>query len=341
MKVAVLYNRDNKGIINIFGLQNKEWYPQETVNLVAQAIEKAGHTVKLFEVNRYFLSGLEEFLPKLSNDQMPGIVFNLALGSQGKCRYTHIPAILEMAGIPYTGSSPLGHALALDKVIAKQIFISSGLPTPDFIVFYDKNLSKQHLKFPLVVKPRSEAASLGLAVVTDEKSLKETVAYVLENFKQQALVEEFIEGREVNVSIYGNRIPQVLPILELQMEEIVPNVFTHDLKFSISGKKIKKICPPDLSPDLDAHIKKISLQAYRALNIYDHARVDIRLDKNNKPFLLELNSMVSINPSSSFVHAAKVAGLDYDQLINKILEAAVDRYALEEPEIFSNYKYKF
>ena len=344
VKVAVVYNRHKDGIINAFGQQNKEWYPEETIDLVAKALKKAGHSIGLIEGDRHLLVRLDDFLPKLSPDEEPGIVFNLALGIQGKCRYTHIPAVLEMAGIPYTGSSPLGHALALDKALSKQIFLANRLATPQFSVFYDKNQLKDlklHLKFPLVVKPRSEAASIGLSVVKNEKSLKEAVACILETFKQPALVEEFIEGREINVSIIGNYPPLVFPVLELELEKTSSNVFTHEDKFHLSGKKIQKICPADLPSGLDTSIRNIALQAYKALSIYDHARVDMRLDKNKNPYLIEINSMASINPSSSLVYAAKVIDLDYDQLINKILESAISRYAREEPEIFGRYKKRY
>lgn len=343
MKVAVVCNLQKNNVINTFGLQNQEWYPEETIGLVVKALEEAGHTVRLIEGDRRLLAQIEDFLPKLSEDEEPGIVFNLALGIQGKCRYTHVPSVLEMAGIPYTGSSPLGHTLALDKATAKQVFIANGLPTPEFFLCDDKNQLKDlkhDLKFPLVVKPRMEAASIGLMVVKNEHSLMGAIAHVLEEFKQPALVEEFIEGREINVSIIGNHPPYVFPVLELELGKTDPNVFTHDDKFHVSGKRIQKICPADLSPEIDDRIRHLALQAYKVLNIYDHARVDMRLDRNNNPFLLEINSMVSINPTSSLVYTAKVANLEYDQLINKILDAALTRYAFEEPEIFGRYKEK-
>jgi len=343
MKVAVVCNRHKNGVINTFGLQNQEWYPEETIGLAVKALEEAGHVVRVIEGDRNLIVQLENFLPKLSKNEEPGIVFNLALGIQGKCRYTHVPSILEMAGIPYTGSSPLGHTLALDKAMAKQVFFANGLPTSEFYVCDDKNQLKNlknHLTFPLVVKPRSEAASFGLTLVKDEPSLKDAVNFILDTFTQPALVEEFIAGREINVSIMGNYPPYVFPALELEMEKIDPNVFTHEDKFHISGKKIRKICPADLSPEVEDRIRHLALRAYEVLNIYDHARVDMRLDRNNNPFLLEINSMVSINPTSSLVYAAKVMNLEYNQLINRILNVALTRYALEEPEIFGRYKQK-
>lgn len=340
MKVAVVHNAKNGQVVNTFGMQNREWYPPETVALVADALTNAGHTVSLIQGDRSLLTSLAGFMPDLSRDKTPAMIFNLALGIQGKCRYTHIPAILEMAGFPYTGSSPLGHALALDKVVTKQIFIAAGLPTPRFAVMEGNGPFLHNLRYPLVVKPRSEAASMGVTVAENAEALREAVANIQETYKQEALVEELIEGRELNVSMYGNFPPRILPILELHMEGVSPNIYTHELKFNHTGAKVSKICPADLQPALTAHIRDLSLRAFRALNLYDHARVDIRLDRENNPYLLEINSMVSINPASSFVHAAKTVGISYIQLINKVLDAAVERYAREAPEVFVTSKLK-
>lgn len=335
MKVAVVYNRDNKGVINVFGIQNREQYPEETIQKVVQALEGNGHTVELIQADRFVLSRIKKFLPKLSKRRPNGIVLNLALGIQGKCRYTHLPAMLEVAGIPYTGSSPLGHILALDKVVAKQILMSAGLPTPNYRVLSHPDQTVPELKFPIIVKPRSEAASFGLQVVEDEKSLKAAVTRVLEDFKQPALVEEFISGREVSVSILGNNPPEPFPILELVLAEKNQRVYSYDVKFAKSSKKkIKKICPAELPPETAAYIQKIAVDAYQALNIYDYGRIDIRLDEFNRPFILEMNSMASINPTSSFIRAAKAAGYTYEELINRIIDVAIGRYALEEPDFF-------
>lgn len=334
MKIAVVYNRDTKGIVNVFGMQNREWYPEETIQKVVGALEKAGHTVELIPADRYLVSKLQKFLPKLTNRQAPGIVFNLALGVQGKCRYTHVPALLEVAGIPYTGSSPLGHILALDKVVAKQMFMASGLPTPNYRVFTDPDQMEHHLHYPIIVKPRGEAASFGLKIVRDEHSLKEAVTQVLEEYKQPALVEEFISGREVAVSILGNDDPQAFPVLELILENSEEKVYTFEHKFSRAGRRIKKQCPADLPAETAAFIQKVAVEAFNVLNIYDYGRIDIRLDEYNQPYILELNSMASVNPHSSFVTSAKKAGYSYDRLINRILEVAIERYAMEEPEIF-------
>jgi D-alanine-D-alanine ligase len=335
MRVAVVYNRDRKGTINVFGMQNREWYPEETIQKVVRALETGGHEVELIPADRFLLSRLNQFLPKLSKRRPNGIVFNLALGLQGKCRYTHVPAMLEIAGIPYTGSGPMGHTLALDKGVTKQIFLSSNLPTPNYHVYMSPELDAPHLKFPVIVKPRGEAASFGLKIVHDTPSFQAAVTEIIEEYRQPALAEEFIEGREINVCVLGNNPPLPLPVLELVLEGGPTAVYTHNVKFNLKpGAKVKKVCPADLPPETTAYIQNLAVRAFEALNIYDYGRVDFRLDQYNQPYILELNSMASINPHSSYVTAARTAGMSYNKLINRIIEVAVQRYGKEEPEFF-------
>ncbi|UCF06385.1 MAG: ATP-grasp domain-containing protein [bacterium] len=337
MKVAVVYNPDAKGIINVFGIQNREWYPKETIQKAVRALEKGGHEVELIPGDRFLLTKLKKFLPNLSKRRANGIVLNMALGIQGKCRYTHVPAILEAAGIPYTGSSPMGHILALDKVIAKQVFIASGLPTPNHQVFSNPDQRLMYLQFPLIVKPRGEAASFGLRIARDEEELKVAVDRILMNYKQTALVEEFINGREISVGILGNNPPEALPVLELILEKFNDGIYSHEAKFAKSARKsAEKVCPADLPPETTALLQDLAVQAFESLNIYDFARVDFRLDRYNRPFILEVNSMASLNPNSSFVHEASKAGYSYARLINRIVEVACERYAAEEPDYFNN-----
>jgi D-alanine-D-alanine ligase len=122
MKVAIIYNRDIQGVINVFGMQNKEFYNEKTVKKVAQSLEKAGHNVTIMDGNKQIVERLENFMPRVMEGEQMGMVFNMAYGIQGESRYTHIPSLLEMLGIPYVGSSPSGHTLALDKVLTKIIW---------------------------------------------------------------------------------------------------------------------------------------------------------------------------------------------------------------------------
>jgi len=335
MRVAVVYNRDRSGTINVFGMQNREWYPEETIQKVISALESGGHVVELIQADRFLLTNLNKFLPKLSKRRPNGLVFNLALGVQGKCRYTHVPSILELGGIPYTGSNPMGHTLAQDKVVAKQIFLASNLPTPSYRVFLSDELDAPYLKYPVIVKPRGEAASFGVKIVHDDSELKNAISELLEEYKQPALAEEFIAGREVNVGILGNNPPEAFPVLELLLDGVENGVYTYEAKFKrIQRKKVKKVCPADLPPETAAYIQKLAKSAFEMLNIYDFGRVDFRLDQYNQPYILEMNSMASVNPRSSFVKAATKAGYSYDKLINRIIEVAILRYSREEPEFF-------
>jgi len=336
LRIAVVYNPNAKGTINAFGIQNREWYPQETIQKVAEALRESGHEVELIAGDRFLLTRLTKFLPKLSKRRANGMVLNMALGIQGKCRYTHVPATLEVAGIPYTGSDPLGHTLAMDKVVAKQILTASGLLTPNYQVFSDPSQRADPLQYPLIVKPRGEAASFGLRVARDAEALKEAVDRILLEYRQPALVEEFIEGREINVGILGNNPPEVLPVLELILGSNHDGVYSHEAKFAQSRRKrAKKVCPAELPPETAAYIQKNAIRAYELLNINDLARVDFRLDRYNQPYILEVNSMPSLNPGSSFVHAARKAGYDYAKLINRIVDVALERYAAEEPDYFN------
>jgi len=229
----------------------------------------------------------------------------------------------------------MGHTLAQDKVVAKQILMASNLPTPNYRVYMEAELDAPYLNYPVIVKPRGEAASFGLKIVHDDASLKEAISELLEEYKQPALVEEFIDGREVNVSVLGNHPPQALPVLELVLSEECQGIYSHDAKFKRTPKKkVKMICPAELPPETAAYLQNLAVRAFEVLNIYDFGRVDFRLDRYNQPYILEMNSMASVNPGSSFVRATMKAGFTYDQLINRIAEVAIDRYAKEAPDFF-------
>ena len=159
MKVAIIYNQDLSGVINQFGMQNKETYNPKTVKYVADALEQYGHNVRIIDGNMKVIESLQEFMPRVIEGERMGMVFNMAYGIQGESRYTHLPAMLEMLGIPYVGSSPTGHALALDKVITKIIIQKHGIPTPEFWVFSDPNDDVSSVNYPAIVKPKMESVS--------------------------------------------------------------------------------------------------------------------------------------------------------------------------------------
>jgi D-alanine-D-alanine ligase len=327
LKVAVIYNASvikDSDVINVFGAPTKEWYSPKIVDKVASALEKGGHNVRVVEGNMNLINELQNFMPRVMKGEIPGIVFNMAYGIQGQSRYTHIPSMLEMVGIPYVGSGPAGHAIALDKVNSKIVFLRHKLPTPPFWVSTNPIETFHDLPFPVVVKPRSEAVSIGICVCRNRQELKEAVAVITREFQQQALIETFIPGREFAVSLLGNG-PDItcLPIVEIDLQGDPDAIQTLDDKTLMPRGKI---CPADLSPGISEKMQGLAKEAFSTLGLCDFARVDFRMDAEEGLHILEINSMASLNLTGSFVHSARVAGMDFDCLINRILDNAAQRY---------------
>ncbi|OLO37995.1 D-alanine--D-alanine ligase [Alkalihalophilus pseudofirmus] len=326
MKIAVVYNRESQAVINLFGKQNREKYGLETIKNIKEALLAGGHQVKTFEGDKNIIAKLEEFMPSVVSGERPGLVFNLSYGIQGKGRYMHIPGILEMLGIPYVGSGPETHALALDKVVTKMILIQRGLPTPKFTVM-DKPDSPimDDLKYPLIVKPKDEAVSFGLKVVHNEEELRAGVQVIYETFQAPTLVEEYIEGREVNVGLLGNNPVEALLPVELVFGE-GEQIYTYEDKKNKSGRTVEKVCPAPLSEEQTKEIQQLAIDTFNALGCYDSARVDFRIDKDGKPYILEVNSMASLGADGSFVYAAQTMGLSFADLMNKLIDITNERY---------------
>jgi D-alanine-D-alanine ligase len=323
MKVAIIYNKDIQGVINTFGMQSKEFYNEKTVKIVAQSLEKGGHNVTILDGNKKIIERLENFMPRVMDGEQMGMVFNMAYGIQGESRYTHIPSMLEMLGLPYVGSNPSGHALALDKVLTKIIWKNNNLPTPDFWVFNSADEDLSAVQYPVIVKPKMESVSFGLKVVYEEKDLKEAIKFITKEFSQQALAEQFIPGREFAVGILGNSPAETFPVLEIDLGGDPNGIQTVDNK---KHNPKQKICPAKISPELAEKMQTLSIEAFKALNLRDFSRVDIRLDENDNIYLLEINSMASLGASGSYPTAAKAAGYDFDALVNRILDVASVRY---------------
>ena len=336
MKVAIIYNEDLTGVINQFGIQNKEIYNPATVKLVADALEKGGHNVKVIDGNMQVIESLTEFMPRVVEGERMGMVFNMAYGIQGESRYTHLPAMLEMMGIPYVGSGPTGHAMALDKVITKIIFQQHTISTPDFWVLSSPDDDISEIRFPVIVKPKMEAVSYGLQVVSNKRDLRNAVRFIISEFQQQALVEQFIRGREFCVALLGNGNPDVFPIVEINLENDPDAIQTVEDK---KQKPREKICPADLPSEIESVMIAASKKAFRALELKDFARVDIRMDNENNIYILEINSMASLGKTGSYVYAASKAGYTYSQLVNKMLDVAAVRY-FSKPSVQDEIKDK-
>jgi D-alanine-D-alanine ligase len=326
MKVAVVWNSTRNGVLNRFGQPCQEVYARRHVQMVLDALQAAGHDTACFEGGRSLIADLGGFMPPHPGVGVPGgIVFNMAYGIQGACRYTHVPAMLEMAGVPYTGSGPLGHALALDKVITKILLQGAGVPTPAFRVLGHAE-DPGTLRFPLVVKPRHESTSFGLQLVHTPEALAEAVAAVVGQFGQEALVEEYVDGREITIGLLGNAQPEFLPPVEIDFSGRGLRLLTWDDKYHRRTDEPGKICPAPLDARSHARLCELALATFRCCHCKDYARVDFRLDSSGRPFVLEINSMASLGDGGSFVRAATQAGYTFASLVTRILDITHERY---------------
>jgi len=308
-----------------------EFDTEENINLLAAAIESLGHQVcrigNVYKLVRFIAGG-----------GSVEIVFNMAEGLWGRARESQVPAILEAYRIPYTGSDPLTLALCLDKALTKRLWQSAGLPTSDFCVVGDMaELDQARGKlpsFPLFVKPVHEGASKGISVesiVESDWELRARVRWVLTRYQQPALIEEFLPGREFTVGILGNgRKARVLGVAEIT---IVSRYRVNDLiqKEGWEARAPNKFIPVK-STSLGSELSELALQAYLAVDCQDLGRLEIRLDKDGNPQLLEINPLVGLHPTHSALPIIGMqAGLSYEELIAEILEHAINRWSLGWP----------
>ena len=326
MKVAVIYNRESQKVINLFGVPNREKYGLTTIDRILNALKKAGHQAIALEGDKDLVDNLEKFMPRVLKGERPGIAFNLSYGIQGQARYTHVPSILEMVGIPYVGSGPLAHSLALDKVVAKMIFVQEGIPTPDYAVLQSTGFDVPAMEFPLIVKPKNEAVSFGIRIVNNECELRESAQAIFDQFQQPVLVEQYIDGVEINVGILGNSPAEAMLPAQISFGSEGPKIYTYEDKVKTSGRDVGAVCPAQISSEITEKAQAIAVRAFNALGCYDCARIDMRIDAEGNIFVLEVNSLPSLGQHASYVLAAKQMGLDFDDLVNRLVEVASARY---------------
>jgi D-alanine-D-alanine ligase len=264
------------------------------------------------------------------------LVFNLTESYAGDDTMDkNIACYLELLHIPYTGSGPQALYLAQDKSIAKKIFDFHKIRTPDFAVSYKGRTDHAHdIEFPLIVKPVSEDGSIGIdsgSVVDSVKELMERIDYIHENFDSPALIEEFIEGREIYASILGNDNPEVLPLIELDLSRLprgTPRIACQDVKFDheTEAYKVTKSAPAeDLDEETTQKLQDTGLAAWRALGLRDYGRIDMRLNRKGEVYVIEANPNPWLASAAEFTMAAKKGGYSYTDMIEKLVGLAQAR----------------
>jgi D-alanine-D-alanine ligase len=293
-----------------------------TIEAIAKVLRGLGHQVVKLGDGRGMLEHL------LANP--PDFVFNFAEGQGiGRSREARVPAVLEMLGIPYTGSDPLTLAVTLDKDCAKRLVASAGVSVPKGIeVSSSRALTTAALQFPVIVKPAWEGSSKGVrgkSLVLRGEDLQDVVAAMLRDYDQPMLVEEYIEGDELTVGMLGNDPPEILGIMR-----VVPLGDASHFVYSLEVKRdyerqVRYECPAHLSSAATRAVQQAAMTVWRVLGCRDVARIDFRL-KNDVPYFLEVNPLPGLNPETSdLVIMARLVGWKYEKLIETILTAALER----------------
>ncbi len=318
----------------------------ETIDCIRNAIETDGHKTVFIQADRE--------LPYSLRDIKPDICFNIAEGLGGDAREAQVPALLEMLRIPYTHSRVMANAISLDKTLTKRIWRDRRLPVAPFQEFIvgDEPL-RAELRFPLFVKPAREGTGMGVdtkAIVNSEAELRERVKYIIGVYRQPALVETFLSGREFTCGLIGrwdskkySRHPEwyddkhgyhVFPVLELDSSRsVTPGIYSQASKSKNIGEEGAPgyICPAEIDPELTKKLQTLVVKAHMALKAIDVSRTDIRLNAEGEPMLIEINTLPGLTPGySDLCLEAAAEGISYEDLILDILYLGASRWGMVE-----------
>jgi len=332
------------------GMPEDQWDDldsEKTVDTLVNAIRAGGNHCEFLEGDISLIDTIRKY--------QPDICFNICEGHFGDAREAQVPALLEMLRIPYTGSKVMTLSLALDKPMTKRILAYHDLPTPSYQTFerVDEPLSSD-TTFPMFVKPSREGTGMGVSgrsIVHNEDELREQVAFTLERYKQPALVEHYIEGREVTVGLVGNligpvarRVPEddeapriqaglrFFPPMEVNLKpfEDTDIVYSNRLKVALADQ-LDYLCPAPLDVEMIDELNWLTAAVFRVTGALDVSRVDFRLDMHDgwKPYILEINPLPGLSPGiSDLVIEASAEGVDHTYLVNMILDTALERYGM-------------
>lgn len=331
MRVALAYNMKPQAPRAPRHDYFAEWDDTATIEAVTAAIAAAPHEVFPVEADRDIAEKLKAARPE--------IVFNIAEGIDSPSRESQVPVICEMLGIPYTGSDAFTLAACLNKARAKEIMSYYRIPTPGFQVMASPRDPVNGLEFPVIVKPLWEGSSMGIrddSIASRREELPARLERILDEYRQPALVESYLEGREFTAALLGNgEGVRVLPLVEIDFSSLpagAHRIYSWEAKWVWDRPEAPLeifSCPARTDAGLRGRIEDVCTRAYRTLGCRDWCRIDVRLDRNGTPHVIELNPLPGILPdpdeNSCFPKAARAAGMGYDELVREVLRIACAR----------------
>ncbi len=334
LRVLVLMHETLVPPKSLAGLSDKQIDEFRTEYDVMEQLRKAGHDVRAL--------GLGDNLAELRasiTDWQPDIAFNLMEEFQGIVTYDqYVVAFLELMKQPYTGCNPRGMMISRDKALSKQILSYHRIPTPGFALFRRGQRYKlpRKLRFPLFVKSATEDASVGISqasVVHDAEKLRERIEFIHEQTHSDALVEEYIEGRELYVGVIGNDRLRTFPVWEMDfgtLPDVMSNIATRKVKWDRRYQArhgIQTGAARDLPDGCAAYLDRLSKRIYRSLYLSGYARMDFRMRPDGSVFVLEANANPNISHKEDFADSAHAAGVDYSAVLEQIIRLGLNYQA--------------
>jgi D-alanine-D-alanine ligase len=330
MRVALIYNAPIPSLYDARGESKAEAGVLEAVKAVRRSIRALGHECAEYPL----MPPLESVRQTLSTIRADA-VFNLFEGFAGLPRTeAEVAGYLEEFNLPFTGSPARALLLALDKAAAARELRRHGIRTADHQLLDGENIADFRLNFPCIVKPLADDASHGLSensVVFDKGALIGEVKATVERYDGAlALVEEFLPGREFNVTVFGNSRPEALPLSEIiyTLPEGLPKILTFAAKWEPQSDYFQNTnvkCPAQVSPELAAELRSTALSAFKAIGCRGYARVDMRLNTRGQPVVMEVNANPDLSPDAGTVRQARKSGLSYKGMVSQIIDFALEK----------------
>ena len=333
-KVLVLYNKPQSA--KDHPAAESEHMVVEIAEFMEQTLVAAGYRASLLG-----LGPEPNVLWRELKKRKPNAILNLYEGTLDDAETeSYVAGLLNWSGIPYTGSSPQTLSLARAKHLTKLLLKGAGLPTADFIVMTDEPIPACQLRWPVIVKPAAQDASVGIehsSVCQNQAELDARVKSVLATYGSPVLVEEFVPGREIFVALTALPELRALPAAEILFPESKPGtwpILTYSSKWKI-GSDDYDTTPPkypaDIAPDLAAQLGQLAMRAFHVLGCRDYARVDFRVNPRNEPFVLEINPNPEISDDACFGYILKSAGIEFPDFLNSLIEQTLKRAAGLKP----------